>query len=174
VIEACVATAGTAPSGANLQPWHFVVVENPAIKRQIRDAAEREEQDFYEHRAPPEWLEALTPLGTTADKPFLETAPVLIAVFAQLRGLTAEGQVRQHYYPLESTGIAIGLLIAALHHAGLVCLPYTPSRRGFLNAILARPKQERPMLILVTGYPAENVRVPQLGKKPLDEIVTFV
>jgi nitroreductase len=172
VIEACLEAASTAPSGAHLQPWHFVVVEDAALKRRIREAAERAEQDFYA-TAPAEWLEALAPLGTDAHKPYLETAPYLIAVFAERYGHTAEGKRRAHYYVSESVGIATGFLLAALHHAGLVALTHTPSPMSFLSELLGRPRNERPMLLVVTGYPAEHARVPRLRRKALREVVTF-
>ncbi len=174
IIENCLRAAGTAPNGANLQPWHFVVISNPAIKRQIRQAAEEEERAFYRERAPQEWLEALAPLGTDEHKPFLETAPYLIAIFAQSYGLMPDGRKVKHYYATESVGIATGLLIAAVHHAGLVSLTHTPSPMNFLNQILNRPANERPFLLLVVGYPAEDAQVPVITKKPLDEIVTFL
>ena len=174
VIETCLRTAGTAPNGANLQPWHFVVVADPAVKRQIRVAAEAEEREFYSSRAPQEWLDALAPLGTDAAKPFLETAPYLIAIFAQSYGLLPDGRKVKHYYVAESVGIATGFLIAALHHAGLATLTHTPSPMGFLNEILQRPPHERPYLLLVVGYPADDAQVPAITKKPLDEIATFV
>ena len=173
VIEDCLRAAGTAPSGANMQPWHFVVVEDQDVKREIREAAEQAERRFYNRRATEEFLDALTPLGTNASKPFLETAPCLIAVFVQRYGLTAEGEKVRHYYPTESVGIAAGLLITAIHHAGLVALPYTPSPMDFLNKILKRPENERAMLILIVGYPAEDTMVPDISKKLLDEIATF-
>jgi nitroreductase len=173
IVEQCLLAAGTAPSGANLQPWHFVVVADPGLKRRIREAAEAEEREFYERRAPKEWLEALAPLGTDAAKPFLETAPCLIAIFAQSYGLTPSGRKVKNYYVQESVGIATGLLIAAVHHAGLVSLTHTPSPMGFLNRILERPANERPFLLLVVGYPADDARVPVIGKKGLDEIATF-
>ena len=174
VIENCIKTAGTAPNGANLQPWHFVAVSDPLVKRAIREGAEAEEREFYERRATPEWLEALAPLGTDAQKPFLETAPYLIVIFAQSFGVGGEGQKIHHYYVQESVGIATGMLITAVHNAGLVSLTHTPSPMNFLNDILNRPKNERPYLILVVGYPAEEVTVPVINKKKLDEIVTFV
>jgi nitroreductase len=174
VIENCLRAAATAPSGANMQPWHFVVVGDPALKRRIRDAAEVEEREFYERRAPKEWLEALAPLGTDPDKPFLDIAPCVIVVFAQSYGLTPSGQKVKNYYVQESVGIATGFLVAAVHHAGLVSLTHTPSPMGFLNNILGRPANERPFLILVVGYPAEGARVPVIGKKALTEIATFV
>ncbi|MCI0394813.1 MAG: nitroreductase family protein [Chloroflexi bacterium] len=174
IIEDCLRAAGTAPNGANMQPWHFVVVSNPAIKRQIRLAAEEEERDFYHHRAPQEWLDVLAPLGTDAHKPFLETAPTLIAIFVQSYALLPDGRKVKHYYATESVGIATGILITAVHHAGLVSLTHTPSPMGFLNHILGRPSHERPFLLLVVGYPAENATVPDIIKKPLTEIATFL
>jgi iodotyrosine deiodinase len=174
VIEDCLRTAGTAPNGANLQPWHFVVVSDPAVKRRLREAAEDEERAFYRDRAPQEWLDALAPLGTDEHKPFLEAAPYLIAIFAQSYGIAADGQKIKHYYVTESVGIATGFLIAALHHAGLATLTYTPSPMGFLNTILDRPENERPFLLLVVGYPAEGVTVPAITKKSLEQIATFV
>ncbi|MFZ4658178.1 MAG: nitroreductase family protein [Caldilineaceae bacterium] len=174
VIEACLRTAGTAPSGANQQPWHFVAVSDPAVKSHIRQAAEAEEREFYERRASQEWLDALAPLGTDAHKPFLEIAPYLIAIFAQTYGMGADGGKIKHYYVTESVGIATGLLIAALHHTGLATLTHTPSPMGFLNEILGRPTNERPFLLLVVGYPAENAQVPAITKKALEEIATFV
>jgi nitroreductase len=172
VIEACLEAAGTAPSGAHLQPWHFVVVSDPGLKRRIRKAAEEAEREFYA-TAPDEWLEALGPLGTDAHKPYLETAPYLIAVFAQRYGLTAEGARRTHYYVMESVGIATGLLIAALHHAGLASLTHTPNPMSFLSRLLERPANERPVMLVVTGYPAADAMVPKLRRKPLDAVVTF-
>lgn len=174
VIEECLAAAATAPSGANMQPWHFVVVQDPAVKRQIRESAEEEEREFYRNRAPQEWLDALAPLGTDENKPFLEVAPCLIAVFVQSYGLTADGRKFKHYYAQESVGLATGILITAIHHAGLVSLTHTPSPMGFLNEILHRPSNERPFLILVVGYPADDAVVPDISKKTLGEIVTFV
>jgi iodotyrosine deiodinase len=174
IIQDCLRAAGTAPSGANLQPWTFVVIADPAVKRQIRAAAEKEEYDFYHHKAPPEWLEALAPLGTDEHKPYLETAPYLIAIFAQSHGLRPDGQVIKHYYAQESVGIATGILITALHQTGLVALTHTPSPMGFLNEILGRPANERPFLLLVAGYPAEGARVPVIEKKTLDEIAVFI
>ena len=174
VIEDCLRTAGTAPNGANLQPWHFVVIGDPAIKRQIRIAAEAEEREFYAMRAPQEWKDALAHLGTDAEKPFLETAPCLIAIFAQSYGLMPDGQRVKHYYVSESVGIATGFLINALHHAWLATLTHTPSPMNFLNEILGRPKYERPFLLLVVGYPAAGATVPDITKKPLEEIATFV
>jgi nitroreductase len=174
IIENALRAAGTAPSGANLQPWHFVVIGGERTKRRIRVAAEIEEREFYEHRASAEWLAALEPLGTDTRKPFLETAPWLIAVFLQKFGRRDDGRKVKHYYPVESTGLATGLLITALHRAGLACLTHTPSPMGFLNEILGRPTSERPFLLLVTGYPADKVTVPDIGRKSLDEFVTFL
>jgi iodotyrosine deiodinase len=174
IIEDCLRTAGTAPSGANLQPWHFVVVSDPGVKREIRTAAEEEERAFYSGKAPQEWLDALAPLGTDENKPFLETAPYLIAVFAQRYGLLPDGRQLKHYYVNESVGIATGVLITAIHNAGLVCLTHTPSPMGFLNSLLDRPVNERPFLLLVVGYPAADAQVPEIQKKSLEEIATFV
>jgi nitroreductase len=173
VIENCIHTAGTAPSGANLQPWHFVVVSDPKIKERIRVAAEEEEKEFYNNRAPREWLDALAHLGTDEHKPFLETAPYLIAVFSKSLEILADGKKVKHYYAQESTGIACGMLITALHNAGLASLTHTPSPMSFLNEILGRPKNERPFLLLVVGYPAKGARVPNIKRKPLQDIVTF-
>ncbi len=173
LIELCLRTAGTAPSGANLEPWHFVAVSDPVLKRQIREAAEREEREFYRHRAPPEWLEALAHLGTDENKPYLEFAPWLIAVFAQRHGERPDGTRVPHYYVTESVGLATGFLIAALHHAGLVSLTHTPSPMGFLNILLHRPATERPFLLLVTGYPAPDATVPDISRKSLEEIAEF-
>ena len=174
VIEDCLRTAGTAPSGAHKQPWHFVAVRDPAVKQEIRLAAEEEERAFYGGRAPDDWLEALAPLGPDERKPFLETAPCLIAVFARSFGRGADGEREKHYYVQESVGIATGFLIAALHGAGLVTLTHTPSPMGFLNQLLGRPKEERPFLLLVTGYPAADAQVPDLSRSPLADISTFV
>jgi iodotyrosine deiodinase len=174
IIETALRAASTAPSGANLQPWHFSVISGPQTKRRIRQAAEVEEQEFYEHRASAEWLEALAPLGTDSDKPFLETAPYLIAVFLQKFGNLPDGRKVKHYYPVESTGIATGILITALHMAGLVCLTHTPSPMKFLNQILGRPVSERPFLLLVAGYPADTATIPEISRKALQEYTTFV
>lgn len=174
VIEDCLRAAGTAPNGANMQPWHFVVVSDAALKRKIRLEAEKEEHEFYQHRAPQEWLDALAPLGTDEHKPYLESAPYLIAIFAQSFGLLPDGRKVKHYYAQESVGIATGILITAIHHAGLVSLTHTPSPMGFLNEILDRPSHERPFLILVVGYPAEDAQVPMITKKPLEDIATFI
>lgn len=175
LIEECLRAAGSAPSGANQQPWHFVAVSDPAVKRRIREAAEAEEREFYGHRAPPEWLEVLRPLGTDASKPFLETAPWLIAVFIRRFERLPDGSKRKHYYTDESVGLATGLLLAAVHRAGLVSLTHTPSPMKFLNEILGRPKDiERPFLLLVVGHPAADARVPNISRKALAEIATFV
>lgn len=174
IIEDCIRAAATAPNGANMQPWHFVMVSDPAVKRRIRVEAEKEEHAFYHHKAPQEWLDALAPLGTDEHKPFLETAPYLIVIFAQTYGLLPDGRKVKHYYAQESVGIATGMLITAIHHAGLASLTHTPSPMGFLNDILGRPSHERPFLILVVGYPSPDARVPAITKKPLAEIATFV
>ena len=174
VIEACIRTANTAPSGAHMQPWHFVVVTDPEVRRRIRIAAEEEEREFYSGRAPDEWLAALAHLGTDASKPFLETAACLIVVFARRYGVEADGSRRKHYYVQESVGIATGMLIAALHNAGLATLTHTPSPMGFLSEVLGRPENERPFLILVAGYPAADAKVPDLHRRPLAEIATFI
>ena len=174
VIEDCIQAAGTAPSGANMQPWTFAVVSDPAVKAKIRVAAEEEEREFYASRAPQEWLDALEPLGTDPNKPFIETAPYLIAIFVQSYGVTKDGEQVKHYYANESVGIATGMLIAAVHNAGLVSLTHTPSPMRFLNDILGRPPNERPFLLLVVGYPAEDAMVPKIAKKSLDEIAVFV
>lgn len=174
IIENCLRAAGTAPNGANMQPWHFTVVSDPNIKHQIREAAEDEERAFYTERAPEEWLEALAPLGTDWRKPFLETAPFLIAIFAQSYGLTQSGKKVKNYYVQESVGIATGILITALHHAGLVTLTHTPSPMKFLSEILGRPPNERPYLLLVVGYPQDGAKVPVITKKALEELATFV
>lgn len=157
-----------------MQPWHFAVVSDPEVKAKIRVAAEAEEREFYAHRAPREWLEALALLGTDENKPFLETAPYLIAIFVQRYGLAPDGRKVPHYYPTESVGIATGILITAIHSAGLVSLTHTPSPMGFLNEILDRPSNERPFLLLVVGYPADDAVVPDIARKSLNEIATFV
>ena len=174
IIEQCLRVAGTAPSGANMQPWSFIVVSDPALKQQIRQAAEKVERALYERRASEEWLHALAPLHTDTQKPFLETAPYLIAVFSQPYGLTPDGKKKKHYYVQESVGLAAGMLITALHHAGLACLTYTPSPMGFLKDILQRPGNERPFLLLVAGYPAEDAIVPDIRRKSFAEIATFL
>ena len=174
LIEDALRVAAGAPSGANQQPWRFVVVSAPGIKREIRLAAEEEERAFYEHRAPNEWLEALAPLGTDWHKEFLETAPYLIVVFrldyALETGPGGEEVHRKHYYVMESVGLACGFLLAALHVAGLATLTHTPNPMGFLSRILERPKNERPYLLIPVGYPAKDAKVPEIRKKPLEEV----
>lgn len=174
IIEECLLTAGTAPNGANLQPWHFVVVNDARVKHEIRVEAEKEEVEFYHRRAPQEWLDALAPLGTDEYKPFLDIAPYLIAVFGKNHSELPDGRRVKNYYVHESVGIATGFLIAALHNAGLVSLTHTPSPMGFLNTILDRPSDEKPFLLLVTGFPAEDAQVPVIQKKSLEQIATFV
>lgn len=174
VIESCLRAAGAAPSGANRQPWHFAVVEDTATKGKIREGAEAEEREFYEHRAAQDWLDALAPLGTDANKPFLEIAPTLIAVFSQKHTMGPNGEKFKNYYPVESVGIATGFLIAALHHAGLATLTHTPSPMKFLNEILGRPESEKPFVLLVVGYPAADATVPDIQRKPLEEIASFL
>jgi iodotyrosine deiodinase len=174
VIEECLLTAGSAPNGANLQPWHFVVVSDPKVKREIRIAAEQEEDEFYSRRAPQEWLDALSVIGTDEHKPFLETAPYLIVIFGKNHSQLPDGRRVKNYYVNESVGIATGFLIAAIHNAGLVSLTHTPSPMGFLNSILDIPPNEKPFLILVVGYPADEAQVPMIEKKSLDEIATFI
>lgn len=173
VIEACVRAAATAPSGANQQPRHFAIVGDPAVKRRIREEAEKEEREFYGGRAPQEWLDALAAIGTGPEKPFLETAPWLIAIFAEQHIEAADGTRRTVYYPKESVGMAAGILITALHRAGLATLTHTPSPMIFLNKIIGRPAHEKPFLLLVAGYPADGARVPAITRKPFDEIATF-
>ncbi len=173
VIEACLTAAGTAPSGAHQQPWHFVVITEPGLKRAIRQAAEAAEAEFYA-TAPADWLAALEPLGTDEHKPYLDTAPVLIAVFARRYGVRPDGSRQTHYYVMESVGIATGFLIAALHHAGLATLTHTPSPMGFLSRILRRPPNEKALMLVVAGYPAPDARVPDIQRKPLAEIATFL
>ena len=174
LIRAALRAAGTAPSGAHQQPWRFVAIADADIKRRIREAAEAEEKEFYQHRAPEEWLEALALLGTDEHKPFLEIAPWLIAVFYERTGPDVDGRKPKRYYPHESTGIATGLLIAALHRAGLATLTHTPSPMAFLNEILQRPKNEVPYLLLVVGHPAPDCRVPDIERKGVDEIARFL
>ncbi|NWG06373.1 MAG: nitroreductase family protein [Chloroflexi bacterium] len=174
IIEECLLAAGTAPSGANLQPWYFVVVTDPKIKHEIRVAAEQEEFEFYHRRAPKEWLDALGPLGTDEHKPFLETAPYLIAIFGRHHSTLPDGRRVKNYYVNESVGIATGMLITAIHNAGLASLTHTPSPMGFLNAILNVHPDAKPFLLLVVGYPAEGAQVPVIRKKPLEEISTFM
>jgi len=174
IIEECLLAAGTAPNGANLQPWHFVVVSDPRVKREIRIAAEQEEQEFYHRRAPHEWLDALAVIGTDEHKPFLEKAPDLIVIFGKKHSQLPDGRRVKNYYVNESVGIATGILVTAIHNAGLASLTHTPSPMGFLNEILGIPPDEKPFLILVVGYPAENAQVPVIGKKSLKEIATFI
>jgi nitroreductase len=174
LIETCLRTAAAAPSGANLQPWHFAAVNDPALKHEIRVAAEAEEREFYEHRAPNDWLQALAALGTDANKPFLEVAPWLIAIFAQPYRILPDGRKLKHYYAIESVGIATGFLVAAIHLAGLVSLTHTPSPMGFLNKLLHRPSYEKPFLLLVVGHPAGKAQVPEIQRKPLEEISSFL
>ena len=176
IIETCLLAAGTAPSGANLQPWQFVVISDPDIKKQIQVAAEEEEKAFYSGRAPAEWLEALAPLGTDEHKNFLTTAPYLIAIFAKSFDILPNGKRVKNYYVNESVGLAAGTLVTALHHAGLSSLTHTPSPMGFLNKVLDRPKNERPLILLVVGYPAEDAQIPThaMQKKSLGEIAVFL
>ena len=174
IIEMCILAAGTAPNGAHRQPWRFVAVSDPEIKRVIRVAAEKEEKAFYGGRAPEDWLEALVPLGTDETKPFLENAPYLIVVFGVSYAVKENGEKSKNYYVAESVGIATGMLITAIHRVGLVSLTHTPSPMGFLNEILGRPENERPFLILVVGYPAPDATVPELRRKSLEEIATFI
>jgi iodotyrosine deiodinase len=176
VVEQALLAAGSAPSGANHQPWFFSVIESPGVRTRIRAAAEAEELEFYTNKAPQEWLDALAPLGTDPDKSFLEVAPVLIAVFGQKRGGPRQGDQKKNYYVPESVGIATGLLIAALHHAGLATLTHTPAPMSFLSEICGRPGEEKPFLLLVAGHPAEDATVPlaALEKKPLDAIAAWI
>ena len=173
LIERAIATASTAPSGAHRQPWTFVAVSDPAVKRQIRHAAEAEERAFYEGRAPDEWLDALAPIGTDADKPFLETAPWLVVLFAQRYSVAPDGSRRKNYYVQESCGIAAGLFIAALHRAGLATLTHTPSPMGFLQKLLGRPANEAPYILFPVGRPAPDATVPDLRRKGLDEVAVW-
>jgi nitroreductase len=174
LIETAIHTAANAPSGANRQPWHFVAISNPEVKRKIREAAEAEERAFYDHRAPADWLEALEPLGTDWQKPFLEIAPWLIVVFREDYGLLDNETKEKNYYVMESVGIACGFLLAALHAAGLATLTHTPSPMGFLAQILNRPKNEKPYLLIPVGYPAEGAQVPNIQKKPLAKVLTVI
>ena len=173
-IEDAVRTAGTAPSGAHQQPWTFVVVGDPALKRRIREAAEREEHVNYHGRMPGEWLEALAPLGTDEHKPHLTDAPWVVVLFRQAHGVNPDGTARTYYYTQESCGIAAGLFLAAVHHMGLVSLTHTPSPMAFLADLLGRPANERAMLVIPVGYPAADARVPDLRRKSLDEIAVFL
>jgi iodotyrosine deiodinase len=174
LIETAIRAAATAPSGANRQPWHFVAISSHGVKQKIREAAEAEEREFYDHRAPEEWLEALQPLGTDWHKPFLEIAPWLIVVFREDYGLMNSGEKEKNYYVMESVGIACGFLLAALHAAGLATLTHTPSPMGFLSQILNRPKNEKPYLLIPVGYPAAGAQVPNIQKKPLPKIMTVI
>ena len=174
IIDNCIRTANTAPSGANLQPWHFCIVTDSVVKTQIKEAVEKEEREFYTHRATPEWLDALEPLGTNEQKNFLEIAPVLIAVFMQKYGKLPDGRLCKHYYSQESVGLATGMLISAIHNAGLVSLTHTPSPMIFLNKILNRPKNEKPFLLLVVGHPSSDAKVPNIHRKTIDQIRTIV
>ena len=176
VIENCLLAAGTAPSGANQQPWHFVLVRSPEAKKIIRDAAEREEREFYQGKAGKEWLEVLNPLGTDWEKPFLEIAPWLIVVFAQRYGIDETGKKVKHYYVPESVGIATGILITALHNAGLSTLTHTPAPMNFLNELCGRPEVEKPVMILVTGHPAKDATIPEeaKNKKTIDQLSTRI
>lgn len=174
IIESAILAAGSAPSGANMQPWHFVAVSNPDIKSRMRAAAEKEERELYGHRASEEWLQALEPLGTNADKPFMETAPWLITVFLKKFSFDDQGRKLKNYYTSESVGIACGFLLSALHWSGLATLTHTPSPMKFLNDVLGRPAHERAYMVIVAGYPADDACVPVIGKKPLAEIASFL
>jgi len=174
IINNCIKTAASAPSGANKQPWQFVVVKDLGIKTKIRKAAEKEEKEFYGHRATKEWLEDLNQFGTDWHKPFLEIAPYLIVVFRKIYDLEDDGTQRKNYYVNESVGIAAGFLLAALHHAGLATLTHTPSPMNFLGEILNRPKNEKAFLLIPVGYPAKDAEVPDISKKPFSEISTIV
>ena len=173
IIEQCLLAAGTAPNGANMQPWQFVVVSDPEIKKKIRSAAEEVEADFYNRRAPQYWLDALAPLGTDEHKEFLEIAPYLIVIFAKRHTVLPDGSRKKHYYISESVGIATGMLITALHTAGLACLTHTPSPMAFLRDVLERPKEEDAFLLLVVGHPKDGCAVPEITKKSLEEIAVF-
>lgn len=174
IIENCLKAAGTAPSGANMQPWRFVVVSDPKIKRQIREKAEEVEKDFYNRRAPEYWLKALEPLGTDENKAYMEKAPYLIVIFSVRHGYHEDGSKQNHYYLAESVGIATGMLLTALHNAGLATLTHTPSPMAFLRDVLDRPKEETPFMVVVAGYPDENAKVPDISKKGLDDIALFI
>ncbi len=173
LIELAIRTAGTAPSGAHQQPWTFAAVSDPALKQQIREAAEREEHEFYSRRAPDDWLEALAPLGTDAIKQHLTDAPWVVILFRQAHGLAADGTKRTYYYTQESCGIAAGFFIAAVHHMGLVTLTHTPSPMRFLGELLGRPENERAMLVMPVGYPAPDAQVPDIDRKPLEQIAVW-
>ena len=174
IIENCIQSAGTAPSGANLQPWTFVAVSDSETKKVIREKAEKEEREFYNHRAPKNWLEALEPFDTNENKPFLETAPWLVSIFVQKYGVESSGKNTKHYYTAESVGIATGILINALHYCGLATLTHTPSPMNFLNEILDRPQNEKPFLLLVVGFPKDDVQIPDISKKSIEQISKFV
>ena len=174
IIENCIKSAGTAPSGANLQPWTFVAVSDFETKKVIRQKAEEEEREFYNHRAPEDWLEVLEPFDTDANKPFLETAPWLVSIFVQKYGVESLGKNTKHYYTTESVGIATGILINALHYCGLATLTHTPSPMNFLNEILDRPQNEKPFLLLVVGFPKDDVQIPDISKKSIEQISKFV
>ncbi len=174
IIEKCILAAGTAPNGANKQPWHFAVVESADIKKKMREAAENEEHEFYHRRAPQDWLDDLEKFETDEHKPFLEKAPYLIGIFAESYALDEEGNREKNYYVKESVGIATGMLITALHNAGLATLTHTPSPMGFMNEVMNRPDNEKAFLLLVVGYPVEGIKVPDIKKKPLEEIASFL
>jgi len=174
IIKNCIKAAGTAPNGANLQPWQFIVVSSPKVKQKIRIAAEKEEETFYKDWAPQEWLEVLKPLGTNEEKPFLEDAPYLIAIFMKKYTVDSQNRISKHYYVHESVGIATGILITALHFSGLVTLTHTPSPMRFLNEILDRPKNEKPYLLLVVGHPADKALIPNITKKKFGEICSII
>ncbi len=174
LIKNCIKTAAAAPSGANKQPWQFVIVQDPQVKKEIRKAAEAEEKEFYSHRATEEWLADLNQFGTDWHKPFLETAPYLIVVFQQVYAMESSGHHRKNYYVSESVGISCGFLLAAIHNAGLVSLTHTPSPMKFLQEILHRPENERAFLLIPVGYPAEGAAVPFISKKPFSEIAITI
>ncbi|MBI9072609.1 MAG: nitroreductase family protein [Melioribacteraceae bacterium] len=174
IIENCIKAAATAPNGANKQPWHFVVVSSPEIKKKIREEAEKCEAEFYNNKAPQTWLNDLEPLGTNIEKPFIEKAPYLIVVFEKKYDLDENENQLKNYYTKESVGIAAGILITALHYSGLATLTYTPSPMNFFNEVLNRPKNERAFLCIVTGLPADNAEVPDIEKKPLEEIIQIL
>lgn len=174
IIENCILAAATAPNGANKQPWHFAVIQNPAIKSKLRKAAEEEEHDFYNRRAPQDWLNDLAVFETNEHKPFLEKAPYLIGIFSKSNSINVKGEKEKNYYVKESVGIATGMLITALHNAGLATLTHTPSPMGFLNEVMERPENEKPFLLLIVGYPAKEIKVPKITKKELSEISSFL
>ncbi|MEC7837560.1 MAG: nitroreductase family protein [Chloroflexota bacterium] len=174
IIENCIRAAGTAPSGANMQPWHFAISTRNETRRTLRKEAENEEKEFYKHKAPKEWLNALEPLGTDANKPFIEKAPYLIGIFAKNYSLLDDGSKVKHYYSSESVGISTGILITALHMAGLSTLTHTPSPMGFMNKIFKRPKNERPFLLLVVGFAKKDALIPDIEKLPLEKISSTI